>query len=354
MESIGVGRSFWAGKRVFITGYTGFKGGWLSLWLADMQAEVHGYALAPLTDPSFFTACSLEKRVASSTLKDIRDVEALGRAIKQAQPEIVLHLAAQPLVRYSYQSPVETYEVNVMGTVNLLEAVRGINCVKAVVNVTTDKCYENREWIWPYREDEAMGGHDPYSNSKGCSELVTMAYRKSFLNSAGIHVASARAGNVIGGGDWSPDRLLPDFFRAVDARKKLLIRSPDAIRPWQHVLEPLSGYLMLAEKLFVSGEKFSGAWNFGPEESDTRPVRWIVDRLCHKVAGSGWQLDKSVQPHEANTLKLDSSKAKSILGWRPRWTIDTAIDKTIDWFKAWESEATIAEMSLKQIAEYEG
>jgi len=354
VESIGMSRNFWEGKRVFITGHTGFKGGWLALWLADMQAEVHGYALAPLTEPNFFAACGVEKRVASSTLEDIRNAEALSLALKQAQPEIVLHLAAQPLVRYSYQSPVETYEVNVMGTVNLLEAVRGISSVKAVVNVTTDKCYENREWVLPYREDEAMGGHDPYSNSKGCSELVTMAYRKSFLAPAGIHVASARAGNVIGGGDWSQDRLLPDFFRAVDARKKLIIRSPDAVRPWQHVLEPLSGYLMLAERLFVSGEKFSGAWNFGPEESDSQSVRWIVDRLCNKVSGSGWQLEKNVQPHEANTLKLDSSKAKSFLDWRPRWTLETALDKTLDWFKAWESGATIARMSLKQIADYEG
>jgi CDP-glucose 4,6-dehydratase len=354
MESIGMSRNFWAGKRVFITGHTGFKGGWLALWLAEMQAEVHGYALAPLTEPNFFTLCDIEKRVVSNTLEDIRDAEALSLALKQAQPEIVLHLAAQPLVRYSYQSPVETYAVNVMGTINLLEAVRNTKSVKAVVNVTTDKCYENREWIWSYREDEAMGGNDPYSNSKGCSELITMAYRKSFLAPAGIHVSSARAGNVIGGGDWSLDRLLPDFFRAVDARKNLVIRSPDAIRPWQHVLEPLSGYLMLAERLFVSGEKFSGAWNFGPEDSDSRSVRWIVDRLCKKVVGSGWELEKNIQPHEANTLKLDSSKAKTFLDWRSSWTLETALDKTFDWFKAWESEENISEMSLKQIADYEG
>jgi CDP-glucose 4,6-dehydratase len=354
MESIGMSRSFWAGKRVFITGHTGFKGGWLALWLADMQAEVHGYALAPLTKPNFFTLCNIEKCVASSSLGDIRDAGALSLALKQAQPEIVLHLAAQPLVRYSYESPVETYEVNVMGTVNLLEAVRNTKSVKAVVNVTTDKCYENREWVWPYREDEAMGGHDPYSNSKGCSELVTMAYRKSFLAPADIHVATARAGNVIGGGDWALDRLIPDFFRAVDGQKNLIIRSPDAIRPWQHVLEPLSGYLILAERLFLKGEAYTGAWNFGPEKSDARSVRWIVDRLCEKVVGSAWQLEKGSQPHEANTLKLDSSKARSFLGWRPRWNLETALDKTLEWYRAGESEAIPADMSLKQIADYEG
>jgi CDP-glucose 4,6-dehydratase len=240
-----------------------------------------------------------------------------------------------------------------MGTVNLLEAIRNTPSVKAVINVTTDKCYDNREWVWPYRENEAMGGHDPYSSSKGCSELITTAYRKSFLDSAGIYLASARAGNVVGGGDWALDRLLPDFFRATEKQQKLTIRSPDAIRPWQHVLEPLSGYLVLAENLFVKGEMYAGAWNFGPDESDARSVRWIVERLCNKVAGSAWQLEKDSQPHESHTLKLDSSKAKSLLGWWPRWKLETTLDKTLEWYRAWESKAIISEFSLKQIADYE-
>lgn len=346
-------RNFWNGKRVFITGHTGFKGGWLALWLADMQAEVSGYALPPPTTPNFFTVCGVEKRMATSINHDIRDANALSRALKQSQPEIVFHLAAQPLVHFSYQSPIETYEVNVMGTVNLLEAVRNIPSIKAVVNITTDKCYDNREWVWAYREDEELGGNDPYSNSKACSELVTMAYRKSFLTSANIHIASARAGNVIGGGDWALDRLIPDFFRTVTGKQKLVIRSPDAVRPWQHVLEPLSGYLMLAEKLFDKGEMYSQAWNFGPDESDVRSVRWIIEWLCKKIPGATWQLDKISHPHESNFLKLDSSKVKSLLGWHPRWTIEQTLEKTLEWYKSYEDEAIITELSLKQIAEYE-
>lgn len=346
-------REFWRGKQVFLTGHTGFKGGWLALWLTDMGAEVFGYALPPPTEPNIFTVANLQDRLARSTIADIRDAASLIQAMQAARPDIVLHLAAQPLVRHSYVAPVETYAVNVMGTVNLLEAVRLTPSVKAIVNVTTDKCYENREWVWPYRENEAMGGFDPYSSSKACSELVTAAYRRSFLEPAGIHLASARAGNVIGGGDWAVDRLVPDFLRALDAGLTLSIRSPLATRPWQHVLEPLSGYLILAEKLFTAGHGFAEAWNFGPEDADARPVQWIVEYLCNQLPDATWQCDASPQPHEANTLKLDSSKAKAQLGWRPRWNLQTALGMTLSWHRAWRQGADMSAISVQQIQEYE-
>jgi CDP-glucose 4,6-dehydratase len=346
-------REFWRGKRVFLTGHTGFKGGWLALWLADMGADVHGFALTPPTEPNFFTLVNLHERMAHGTLADLRDAEALARAMRSARPDIVFHLAAQPLVRYSYLAPSETYAVNVMGTVNLLEAVRQTPDVRAVVNITTDKCYENREWVWPYRENEAMGGFDPYSSSKACSELVTAAYRRSFLDPADIHLASARAGNVIGGGDWANDRLLPDFLRALDAKQTLTIRSPKATRPWQHVLEPLCGYLMLAEKLFNEGKGFAEAWNFGPDEADARPVQWIVEYLCSQIPDATWQCDASPHVHEANTLKLDSAKAKTLLGWHPRWNLKTALARTLAWHLAWKQGADMAAISRQQIMEYE-
>ncbi|ODU04706.1 MAG: CDP-glucose 4,6-dehydratase [Thiobacillus sp. SCN 63-1177] len=344
---------FWRGKRVFLTGHTGFKGGWLTLWLSGMGAEVHGYALPPATEPNLFTVADLHGRLARSTIADIREADSLTRAMQAARPDVVFHLAAQPLVRYSYTAPVETYAVNVMGTVNLLEAVRQAPGVKAVINVTTDKCYENREWVWPYRENEALGGFDPYSSSKACSELVTAAYRRSFLKPAGVHLASARAGNVIGGGDWAADRLIPDFLRALDAGRALVIRSPMATRPWQHVLEPLSGYLVLAEKLVTEERDFAEAWNFGPEEIDARPVQWIVESLCQQVPGAIWECNASPQPHEANTLKLDSSKAKARLGWRPRWNLQTALDMTLAWHRAWKQGSDMAAISVQQIQEYE-
>lgn len=346
-------RQFWRGKRVFVTGHTGFKGGWLALWLADMGAEVHGYALEPPTRPSLFRVVQLDDRLASSTLADIRDAAALVAAMGAARPQIVMHLAAQPLVRYSYAAPVETYAVNVTGTVNLLEALRQVPGVRAVVNVTSDKCYENREWVWPYRENEALGGVDPYSSSKACAELVTAAYRRSYLNAAGILVASGRAGNVIGGGDWAADRLVPDFLRALDAGRTLAIRSQLATRPWQHVLEPLAGYLALAERLFHEGAAFAEAWNFGPDEVDARPVKWIVDYLCDRVPGTSWELVGEPQPHEANSLGLDSSKARSRLGWRPRWRLQTALDMTLAWHRAWREGADMAKVSLQQIRRYE-
>jgi CDP-glucose 4,6-dehydratase len=352
MEDMAMNQGFWRGKRIFLTGHTGFKGGWLSLWLTELGAEVHGYALAPPTEPNFFAATGLARRLAVSTIADIRDAAALERAIQVARPDVVLHLAAQPLVRHSYTEPVETYAVNVMGTINLLEAVRRTSEVKAVVNVTTDKCYENREWVWPYRENEALGGYDPYSSSKACSELVTAAWRRSFLDAAGVHVASARAGNVIGGGDWATDRLVPDFLQALDAGRPLVVRSPQATRPWQHVLEPLAGYLMLAERLCEEGPAFAEAWNFGPDESDARPVQWIVETLCARRPGVSWQRDASPQPHEAHTLRLDSAKAGARLDWRRRWNLRQALEATLDWHQAWKTGADMAGFSLHQIREY--
>ena len=353
MEGVGMNQAFWRGRKVFLTGHTGFKGSWLALWLYDMCAQVHGYALQPPTEPSLFSVAHVERILMSSTSADIRDAKALTQALQTTQPEIVIHMAAQPLVRYSYKEPVETYAVNVMGTVNLLEAVRKTPSIKAVINVTTDKCYENRKWVWSYRETEALGGHDPYSSSKACAELVTAAYRRSFLASEGLHLASARAGNVIGGGDWADDRLIPDFLRTIDSGQTLTIRSPQATRPWQHVLEPLSGYLTLAEKLCTEGSAYADAWNFGPEYADTRTVQWIIEYLCQMVPDARWQTDSHPQPHEAHDLKLDSSKAKAYLGWRPHWNLATALDKTLAWHKAWKEGRNMAEISLAQIHEYE-
>lgn len=348
-----VNPDFWRGKRVFLTGHTGFKGGWLSLWLQSMGAEVHGYALNPPTETNLFTVAEVGKGMASSVIADIRDASRFSQAMKSGKPEIVFHLAAQPLVRYSYAQPAETYEVNVMGTVNLLEAVRATPGVKAVVNVTTDKCYENREWLWGYRENEAMGGFDPYSSSKGCAELVTAAYRRSYLEPAGIALASARAGNVIGGGDWAADRLIPDLLRAMDAGETLKIRSPLATRPWQHVLEPLSGYLLLAEQLYTGAAGFAEAWNFGPADEDARPVRWIVERMAEMRKNVKWQCDEAPQPHEAHYLKLDSSKAHNRLNWQPRWRLQTALQKTLAWHEAWRKAEDMRAVTLAQIAGYQ-
>ena len=345
-------QSFWRDRSVFVTGHTGFKGGWISLWLSKLDAKVHGYSLAPPTTPNFFSETHLEHRLESSTIGDIRDLSKLTSALQTAKPSIVIHMAAQPLVRESYVSPVETFTTNVIGTVNVLEAVRSVDTVAAVVNITTDKCYENQEWIWPYRENDRLGGHDPYSSSKACAELAAAAYRNSFLAEAGVQLASVRAGNVIGGGDWATDRLIPDFLRAVDAGKSLSVRSPNAVRPWQHVLEPLSGYLLLAERLVNEGADFAEAWNFGPEEADSKPVSWILDRLCQRIPSANWVLDGSPQPHEAGVLKLDSVRAKTKLNWAPRWSLDTALDKTVEWHQLWRECQSMAEVSVHQIEAY--
>lgn len=345
--------TFWQNKRVFLTGHTGFKGSWLTLWLHALGAKVYGYALQPDSTPALFDVARIEPLLSKHTLADIRDSKALTYAMSEAQPEIVFHLAAQPLVRRSYVDPIETYSTNVMGTVNLLEAIRQSKTVKAVVNVTTDKCYENREWFWSYREDEAMGGHDPYSSSKGCAELVTASYRNSFLSAQGIGVATARAGNVIGGGDWSTDRLIPDFLRAVEAGEILKIRSPHATRPWQHVLEPLKGYLMLAEALYDDPKAFGTAWNFGPHEQDAREVAWIVERLAQQIPDMSWEIDTNPQPHEAHLLKLDSSKARHLLHWQPAWSIETALQKIAEWHLAWKDQQDIQAFCLSQINAHE-
>ncbi len=352
MEGMEVNPDFWRNKRVFLTGHTGFKGSWLSLWLQSMDTQVVGYALAPPTNPSLFEIAGVGSGM-TSIIGDIRDLTRLREVFAEYRPEIVIHMAAQPLVRYSYAEPVETYSTNVMGTVNLLEAARNTASVRAVVNVTTDKCYENREWLWGCRENEAMGGFDPYSSSKGCAELVTAAYRRSFFEPAGIALASARAGNVIGGGDWAEDRLIPDFLRAIDAGVTLKIRSPQSTRPWQHVLEPLSGYLRLAEYLFIQGETFAEGWNFGPNDEDARPVRWIVERLAQMHPGVNWECDEAPQPHEAHYLKLDSSKAKSRLGWQARWRLPAALQKTLEWHQAWRNGEDMQAVTLSQIAQYQ-
>ncbi|MDA7823682.1 CDP-glucose 4,6-dehydratase [Opitutales bacterium] len=347
-----IDNKFWSDRSVFITGHTGFKGGWLSFWLSQMGAKVHGYSLESPTTPNFFTICNLEKNLESSTIGNILDFHDLHSALDQRSPEVVFHLAAQPLVKKSYSSPLTTLETNVIGTANIMEACRSVPSIKAIVNITTDKCYENKEWTWPYRENDRLGGRDPYSASKACAEITAAAYRDSFLAEANIHLASVRAGNVIGGGDWAADRLIPDFLRALDIGEILTIRSPNAVRPWQHVLEPLSGYLMLAEKLFIEGKAFAEAWNFGPNDDDAKSVGWIVNQLCDRTPGAKWQTENAKHPHEAGLLKLDSSKAKTKLVWNPRWNLEIALNKTIEWHQAWRKGNDMAAFTSSQLQAY--
>lgn len=350
---------FWRGKRVFVTGHTGFKGSWLSLWLQDLGAHVTGYALKPPTDPSLFEIARVAQGM-NSIEGDIRHLELLRDAMRAAQPEIVIHMAAQPLVRYSYQHPVETYETNVMGTVNVLEAVRTTSTVRAVVNITTDKCYENREWVWGYRESDPMGGYDPYSSSKGCAELVSAAYRSSYFNPAEyskhrVAVATVRAGNVIGGGDWAADRLVPDVLAAFAQGKPVAIRSPQAIRPWQHVLEPLRGYLMLAERLVDAGSAYAEAWNFGPADEDARSVGWIVQHLASLWGeGASVEIAEGNHPHEAGYLKLDISKVRARLDWAPKWPLGVALAKIVDWHREYLASGDMRAKCAQQIREYCG
>ena len=349
---------FWKGKKVLITGHTGFKGSWLSLWLQNKGANTIGYSLPPPTKPSLFEIANVSDGMISIT-GDIRDLDHLKSIIAKHKPEIVIHMAAQSLVRHSYDNPIETYSTNVMGTVNVLEAVRCSDVVRVVVNITSDKCYENREWLWGYRENEAMGGHDPYSSSKGCAELVTSAYRRSYfsddnLPGHGHAVATARAGNVVGGGDWAPDRLIPDIMNAIMENRSVMIRYPNAIRPWQHVLEPLRGYLYLAEKLWHYGSKFAGAWNFGPSDEDARPVSWVADRLTNSWGdGASWESDSIQHPHEATYLKLDCSKAKSLLGWSPKLDLTTNLQWIIEWYRAYLQKKDMRRITESEIFRYE-
>ncbi len=346
---------FWRGKKILLTGHTGFKGGWLSLWLQNMGADVCGFALSAPTQPSLFRVADIADGMRSVD-GDVRDLAALEQLVAECRPEIVVHMAAQSLVRHSYAYPVETYATNVMGTVNLFEALRRCPSARVILNITSDKCYENREWLWGYRENEAMGGHDPYSSSKGCAELVTAAYRQSYFASADspVVLASARAGNVIGGGDWATDRLIPDMIRAFLDDEAVIIRNPHAIRPWQHVLEPLSGYLGLIEHLWESGQAFAGGWNFGPADQDARPVRWIVERMIELWGdGARYELDTREQVHEAGYLKLDSSQARTRLDWSPQLDLAQALRWLTDWYRAYRDGQNMRSVTLAQIETYQ-
>ncbi len=351
-------RSFWKGRRVFLTGHTGFKGSWLSLWLDALGADVTGYALEPATQPSLFEQAKVAN-LFHSVFADIRDFQRLRAAIEGCRPDVVIHMAAQSVVRRGYEDPIETYSSNVMGTVNILEAVRQLKHPCAFVNVTSDKCYVNQEWIWGYRENEPMGGRDPYSNSKGCAELVTSAYRDSFFPLAsigdhGVALASARAGNAIGGGDWTSDQLIPDLVRAFLEGQPCLIRNPSAIRPWQFVLEPLRGYLMLAERLTEEPARFASAWNLGPAEADAKPVSWIADELTSRWGGSAsWHLDGATHPREAYSLKLDTSKSNNLLNWHPALSLSQALEWIVEWYQAFQSGSDMRPITRIQIERYE-
>jgi CDP-glucose 4,6-dehydratase len=344
---------FWNGKKVLITGHTGFKGSWLAFWLKNLGADVCGYSLAPDAQPNLFENLEIEKRI-NSVFGDVCDLPHFEKVLQNFQPEIVFHLAAQSLVRKSYRAPVETYATNVIGTVNVLEAVRKIDSVKSVVVITTDKVYENKEWLWAYRETERLGGFDPYSNSKACAELAVSAYRNSFFADGKTLIATARAGNVIGGGDWSEDRLLPDVFRSLIFGEKLSIRNPHSIRPWQHALEPLAGYMKLAEKLHAGEKDFAGAWNFGPSEEDAKPVGWILEEIKRVWNESvNWEIADGEQPHEARLLKLDSAKAKHELKWLPKLSLSEAVRLTAEWYRGFKDKRDLVELTAIQIAFYQ-
>ncbi|WP_443113607.1 CDP-glucose 4,6-dehydratase [Herbaspirillum seropedicae] len=359
MEGMGamIKPEFWAGRRVFLTGHTGFKGSWLSLWLTEMGAKVTGMGLAPETTPDLFNVARADSGM-TSVIGDIRTADLVLKTMQAAKPDIVIHMAAQPLVRYSYAEPVETYSTNVMGTVHVLEAVRKTPGVRAVVVVTSDKCYQNNNLDRAFLEEDAMGGHDPYSSSKGCAELVTTAYRSSYFSPSdyanhGVAIASARAGNVIGGGDWALDRLIPDVMRAITDGQSVRIRSPQAVRPWQHVLEPLAGYLILAQSLYEQGTDFAEGWNFGPPANEAKPVRWIVEMLVNLWGPQArWTQDEGIHPHEAHLLMLDSTKAHKKLGWRPVWTLEQTLSRIVDWHRAQLAGADMHAYCLEEIKAY--
>ncbi|WP_171012622.1 MULTISPECIES: CDP-glucose 4,6-dehydratase [unclassified Sphingomonas] len=349
---------FWRGRRVLVTGHTGFKGSWLSLWLQAMGAEVTGYALEVPTEPSLFRIARIEQGMRSE-IGDIRDRERLAQVVREARPEVLLHLAAQPLVRESFRDPIETYSVNVVGTATVLDVAREAPGLRAILSVTSDKCYENREWVYGYRENDPMGGYDPYSSSKGCAELVSSAFRSSYFSPArhadhGVAMATARAGNVIGGGDWAADRLVPDILEAFAQDRKVIIRNPLAVRPWQHVLESIGGYLLLVERLLAEGPAYASGWNFGPEDQDIRPVSWIVDEMARRWGnGAGWEQDPGANPHEAHLLRLDISKARIELGWRPSWSLDVALDRIVEWHRQYLAGADMRAVTLGQIAAFQ-
>jgi CDP-glucose 4,6-dehydratase len=348
-----VNPAFWHRKKVYLTGHTGFKGSWLSLWLHSMGAEVKGYALHPPTEPALFKVAKVENNI-ETEFGDIRDLEKLTQSIQTFNPDVLLHLAAQSIVLKSYVDPLETYTTNVIGTANVLQACRKLPNLRAIVSVTTDKCYENREWVWGYRENEPLGGKDPYSSSKACAELVTSSFRDSFFTDPqGPQVATARAGNVIGGGDWTENGLIADILRAFEQAKPVIVRNPLAIRPWQHVLEPLSGYLMLAEALYEGGAHYAQAWNFGPREEDCKPVNWILDRMVNLWGnGASWELDQNANPHEAQFLKLDSSKAAAFLAWIPQWRLESVLENVVQWHQEWLNGRNMSQRCLEDIADY--
>ena len=349
--------AFWKRKSVLVTGHTGFKGSWLSLWLSQLGANVHGYALEAEGEPNLYQLAAVDN-IVNSCLGDIRNPSSLNTFVGSCKPDIIFHLAAQPLVRASFQDPVCTVETNVMGTVNILEAARKSESTKAMVVVTTDKCYENKEWNWGYRENEALGGHDPYSASKSCAELITQSWRLSFMGQSGIDtklcdVATARAGNVIGGGDWSTDRLIPTILNSITASQDIVLRHPNAIRPWQHVLEPLAGYLLLAQKLFDEGSPWAQAWNFGPADSDAKPVSWITDKLINDLESSvRWMQDSDVQLHEASQLKLDCSKAREVLKWSPVWNLSNCLEEIVSWHFAHQRGRNMQDECMRTIERY--
>jgi CDP-glucose 4,6-dehydratase len=351
-------RAFWNGRRVLVTGHTGFKGSWLSLWLESLGADVTGYALEPPTQPNLFEQARIEKTL-RSICADLRDLPTLSAAVAECRPEVVIHLGAQSVVRVGYEDPVGTYASNVMGTVHVLEAVRQWKQPCVVVVVTSDKCYANREWVWGYRENEAMGGKDPYSNSKGCAELVTTAYRESFFSPAamdrhGVAVGSARAGNAIGGGDWTSHQLIPDLIRAFLDGQPCQIRNPSAVRPWQFVLEPLRGYLRLAEQLASEPSAFASGWNFGPAETDAKPVSWIADELARLWGqGASWSYDQAVHSSEAHLLKLDISKSRAGLGWHPAMPLKIALEWIVEWYKVFADGGDLLRLTRAQIERYE-
>lgn len=343
---------FWRGRRVFVTGHTGFKGSWLTIWLRLLGADVCGFALEPPTDPSMFEQTVADEGI-RSIVGDVRDRSAVAGALAAFEPEIVLHLAAQSIVRLSYDDPLLTLSTNVLGVANTLDAVRSIPPPGAVVVITSDKCYENREWMWGYREDDELGGHDPYSASKACAEIVARSYRLSYLAAGGVPLATTRAGNVIGGGDWTPDQLVPDIARALLAGRRPELRSPEATRPWQHVLEPLSGYLTLAERLVAEGAATAEAWNFGPAEDDAKPVRWIAATMAELWGvGSDWAKQPGEHPYESTYLKLDASKARARLGWRPRLPVVQALEWTVEWYRAFQDGGDLRAVTESQIQRY--